>query len=378
MPEVLPFAIAITDEEISDLHDRLRKTRWPEAETVDDWSQGIPLSYSKELADYWLNSYDWRARESRLNRFEHFMTAIDGLRVHFIHARSAHENAIPLVLTHGWPGSIVEFSKVIEPLVDPTSHGGSADDAFHVVAPSLPGFGFSGKPTEAGTGVEAIASMWDQLMVGLGYERYVAQGGDWGSAVTTAIGANHSDNCFAIHTNMPTGRPPKDADLSNPDDETKKALEARQYYQDWDSGYSKQQATRPQTLGYGLVDSPVAQMTWIVEKFHRWMDCDGHPENVLTKDELLDNVMIYWLNAAGASSGRIYWESFARFGAGKVTIPTGCASYPGEIIRTPRAWAEGQYNVTHWSTMPKGGHFAAFEQPELFVDDLRTFFATVR
>jgi len=378
MSEVLPFAIAISDEEIADLHDRLRRTRWPEAETVDDWSQGIPLSYSKELADYWLNDYDWRARESRLNRFEHFMTAIDGLRVHFIHARSKHENALPLVLTHGWPGSIVEFSKVIEPLVDPTAHGGSPDDAFHVVAPSLPGFGFSGKPTTAGTGVGQIAVMWDQLMAQLGYESYVAQGGDWGSAVTTAIGANHADNCIAIHTNMPTGRPPKDADLENPDEETQLALKARQYYQDWDSGYSKQQATRPQTLGYGLVDSPVGQMTWIVEKFHRWMDCDGHPENVLTKDELLDNVMLYWLNAAGASSGRIYWESFAKFGAGKVEIPTGCASYPGEIIRTPRAWAEQQYNVTHWATMPKGGHFAAFEQPELYVDDVRTFFGTIR
>ena len=378
MSEVLPFAIAIADEQIADLHDRLRRTRWPEAETVDDWSQGIPLEYSKELADYWLNSYDWRARESRLNRFEHFMTAIDGLRIHFIHVRSKHENAMPLVLTHGWPGSVVEFSKVIEPLVDPTSHGGSADDAFHVVAPSLPGFGFSGKPTAAGTGVPKIAEMWDQLMTQLGYDRYFAQGGDWGSSVTTTIGASHADNCIAIHTNMPLGRPPKGTDFENPDDETKLALAARNFYEEWDSGYSKQQSTRPQTLGYGLVDSPVGQMTWIVEKFHRWMDCDGHPENVVTKDELLDNVMLYWLNATGASSGRIYWESFRRFGAGNVEIPTGCASYPGEIIRTPRAWAEQQYNVTHWATMPKGGHFAAFEQPELYVDDIRGFFATVR
>ena len=378
MSEVLPFAIAITDEQLDDLGERLGRTRWPEAETVDDWSQGIPLEYAKELAGYWQHEYDWRARESRMNRFEHFMTGIDGLAVHFIHARSRHENAIPLVLTHGWPGSVVEFDKVIEPLVNPTDHGGTEADAFHVVAPSLPGFGFSGKPVRNGTGVPKIAAMWDQLMLRLGYDSYVAQGGDWGSAVTTSIGTNHADHCFAIHTNMPVGAPPPGTDLSNPDAETTAAIEARKYYQDWDSGYSKQQSTRPQTIGYGLVDSPVGQMTWIVEKFHRWMDCDGHPENVVTKDELLDNVMLYWLNGAGASSARIYWESFGAFGAGQVDIPTGIASYPAEIIRTPRAWAEQRYNITHWETMPKGGHFAAFEQPALFVDDLRMFFGTVR
>ncbi len=378
MTQIHPFEIAIAQEALDDLDDRLRRTRWPEPETVDDWNQGIPLAYTRELAEYWLNEYDWRARETRMNRLAQVTTEIDDLSVHVLHVRSPHEDARPLVLTHGWPGSVVEFDKVIEPLTNPTAHGGSAEDALHVVAPSLPGFGFSGKPTQPGTGTEKIAAMWDTLMGRLGYDRYFAQGGDWGSSVTTAIGANHADRCMAIHTNMPIGAPPPDADLSNPDDETKAALAARKYYEDWDSGYSKQQATRPQTLGYGLVDSPVGQMAWIVEKFHRWMDCDDHPETILTKDEMLDNVMLYWLNAAGASSGRLYWESFRRFGAGTVEVPTGAASYPGEIIRTPRAWAERRYNITHWATMPRGGHFAAFEQPELFVADLRTFFGTIR
>jgi len=374
--QINPFRIAVADADLDDLRSRLARTRWPEAECVDDWSQGIPLDYTRELADYWANEYDWRARESALNRFDQFTTEIDGLDIHFIHQRSPHDDAFPVVITHGWPGSIVEFHKVIEPLTNPTAHGGRAEDAFHVVCPSLPGYGFSGKPATTGWGIGKIAEAWDTLMSRLGYQRYGAQGGDWGAAVTTQIGRNEG-RCLAIHVNMPIGFPP--ADMGDPTDEEQQALERLNYYQQWDSGYSKQQSTRPQTLGYGLVDSPVGQLAWIVEKFWSWMDCDGHPENVLTRDELLDNVMLYWTTASAASSARLYWESFTFFGGGQlVKLPTGIAAFPKEIIRAPRSWCEATYNITHWTTMPRGGHFAAFEQPELFVDDVRTFFATVR
>jgi epoxide hydrolase len=365
--QINPFRIAVPDADLADLKERLARTRWPEAECVDDWSQGIPLSYTRELADYWANEYDWRAREAALNRFDHFTTEIDGLDIHFIHQRSAAENAFPLVITHGWPGSIVEFHKVIGPLTE---------QGFDVVCPSLPGYGFSGKPTKSGWGVERIAAAWETLMGRLGYERYGAQGGDWGAAVTTQIGRN-GGRCVGIHVNMPIAFPP--ANMGHPTEEEQQVLERFDYYQQWDSGYSKQQATRPQTLGYGLVDSPAGQLAWIVEKFWSWTDCDGHPENVLSRDELLDNVMLYWLTASGASSARLYWESFRFFtGGGRVELPTGVAAFPKEIIRAPRAWCEPNYNITHWTTMPRGGHFAAFEQPDLFVDDLREFFATVR
>jgi pimeloyl-ACP methyl ester carboxylesterase len=366
MAAITPFRIAVSDDDLDDLRQRLARTRWPERECVDDWSQGIPLDYARELAAYWADGYDWRAREASLNRFDQFTTEIDGLDIHFIHQRSPHDDAFPLIITHGWPGSIVEFHKVIEPLTE----------TFHVVCPSLPGYGFSGKPTRTGWGVEKVAEAWETLMTRLGYHRYGAQGGDWGAAVTTAIGRN-GGHCAAIHLNMPLGFPPKD--LKNPTPEEQKALKSAEYYQNWDSGYSKQQSTRPQTLGYGLVDSPVGQLAWIVEKFWSWMDCDGHPENVLTKDELLDNVMMYWLNAAGASSGRMYWESFRSFGGfDRVELPTGIASFPKEVLQAPRSWCEPNYNITHWTDMPRGGHFAAFEQPELFVEDVRKFFATVR
>ena len=377
MSEITPFTINISEEQLTDLRDRINNTRWAEEECVNDWSQGIPLTYVREIADYWANQYDWRKSEQYLNTFDHFQTNIDDLAIHFIHQKSPHPDAYPLIITHGWPGSIVEFHKVIQPLVDPTKHGGKAEDAFHVVCPSLPGYGFSGKPSQAGWGVEKIAETWDQLMVRLGYENYGAQGGDWGAAVTTQIGRNIG-HCDAIHINMPIGRPTPES-LQDPTDEEKSALEGLTYYQEWDSGYSKQQSTRPQTLGYGLVDSPVGQMAWIIEKFWSWMDCDGHPENTLTRDELLDNVMLYWLTASGASSARLYWESFGSFGGGdKVELPTGVASFPKEIIRSPRRWCEESYNITHWTTMPRGGHFGAFEQPELFINDLRIFFKTIR
>jgi pimeloyl-ACP methyl ester carboxylesterase len=369
MGQTNPFRIAVPDDDLNDLRTRLVQTRWPEAECVDDWSQGIPLSYTRELADYWANQYDWRAREAALNRFDHYTTEIDGLDIHFIHQRSPRDDAFPLLITHGWPGSIVEFHKVIEPL---TAAG------FDVVCPSLPGYGFSGKPVGTGWGVEKIAAAWETLMGRLGYERYGAQGGDWGAAVTTQIGRN-GGRCAAIHLNMPLGAPP--GPLDNPTDEEKEALARGGYYRKWDNAYAKQQSTRPQTIGYALVDSPVGQLAWIVEKFWSWTDCDGHPENVLTRDELLDNVMLYWTTASAASSARLYWESFRVFGGGernRVELPTGVASFPKEILGAPRSWCEAGYNITHWRTMPRGGHFAAFEQPELFVDDVSTFFATVR
>src|ERR1700757_2019731 len=370
-----PFRIDISDDVLDDLRSRLARIRSPEAECVDDWSQGIPLAYTRDLADYWATRYDWRSREAALNRFDQFITEIDGLDIHFIHQRSPHDDALPLVITHGWPGSIVEFHKVIEPLTNPAS--GRAEDAFHVVCPSLPGYGFSGKPTSTGWDVGKVAEAWETLMTRLGYDRYGAQGGDWGAAVTTAIGHNFG-HCIAIHVNLPIALPPAEG-LDNPSAEEQRALAAWAHYEEWDSGYSKQQSTRPQTLGYGLVDSPVGQLAWIVEKFWSWMDCDGHPENVLTRDELLDNVMMYWVTAAAASSARMYWESFRGFGGlARVEGPNGGAQFPKETPLAPPPWAEANYNLPHWTQMPRGGHFAAFEQPKLFVDDVRTFFATVR
>jgi epoxide hydrolase len=374
MSEVRPYRIEVPDAVLDDLGERLARTRWPEAETVDDWSQGIPLAYTRELAGYWADGYDWRAREAALNRFDHHVTEIDGLDIHFIHQRSPHDDALPLLITHGWPGSVVEFHKVIEPLVNPAS--GRPEDAFHVICPSLPGYGFSGRPTDTGWGVEKIAAAWETLVGRLGYDRYGAQGGDWGAAVTTQIGRNRG-HCIAIHLNMPMARPAAGSgDLT---EDEQQALAAFAEHRKWGTGYSKQQSTRPQTVGYGLVDSPVGQLAWIVEKFWAWTDCDGHPENVLSRDELLDNVMLYWVTGSGASSARLYWESFNRFATdGRVNLPTGIASFPKEILRTPRSWCENAFNITHWTTMPRGGHFGAFEQPELFVDDVRAFFASVR
>jgi len=368
-PAIRPFRIDIPDGDLTDLRERLARTRWPERECVPDWTQGIPLDYTRDLAAYWAEGYDWRAREAALNRFDQFVTEIDGVDIHFIHQRCSNPDAFPLIITHGWPGSIVEFSKVIEPLAE----------NFHVVCPSLPGYGFSGKPTAAGWNIERIATAWDVLMKRLGYERYGAQGGDWGAVVTTQIGSNASvgggNGCIAIHTNMPLGLPTAES-MQDPTPAEKSALEGLAYHQRWGMGYSEEQATRPQTLGYGLVDSPVAQMAWIVEKFWAWTDCDGHPENVLSRDELLDNVMLYWATASGASSARLYWESFKNLAEfGRVEVPTGVAAFPKEILRSPRRWCESKYNITHWTDMPRGGHFAAFEQPELFAADVREFFA---
>ncbi|QOZ27378.1 epoxide hydrolase family protein [Bradyrhizobium sp. CCBAU 51753] len=374
-----PFRIAVTDDVLDDLRTRLRRTRWPEAELVDDWSQGAPLQWIQDVCRYWAEDYDWRKREAQLNRFAQFTTEIDGLDIHFIHVRSKHPEARPLIITHGWPGSVVEFHKVIEPLTDPTAHGGSTADAFHVVCPSLPGFGFSAKPVTTGWGVDRIARAWAVLMARLGYGSYFAQGGDWGSAVTTAIGGLDAAHCGGIHITLAMSTRPNVEGQPTP--EETRALNGIKYYADWDSGYSKQQSTRPQTLGYGLTDSPSGQAAWILEKFWAWTDCDGHPENILSRDELLDNVMLYWVTATAASSARLYWESF---GAKKrtvhqVSVPTGVAVFPKEIVTPVRKWMEASFsNIQHWSEMPKGGHFSAFEQPELFVGDVRKFFRTLR
>jgi len=376
-----PFQIHATDAQLEDLRARLHNTRWPDREVVDDWSQGTPLSYVQEVTTYWADQYDWRSREAALNRLTQWRGEAEGFGLHFVHMRSPHENALPLLLSHGWPGSIVEFAKAIPRLLDPVAYGGKAEDAFHIVAPSLPGFGFSDKPKTPGTGVHRIATLFDSLMRGLGYDRYVAQGGDWGSVITTCIGAQNLGACSAIHVNMPIGRPTAD-DMNSSDPDARAGLAALQAYQDWDSGYSKQQATRPQTIGYGLADSPAGQAAWILEKFWRWTDCDGHPENALTRDEMLDNIMLYWLPNTATSSARIYWESFGKpllKETGPVKLPTGCSLFPKEIFRPPRQWAEREYaNITYWNKLDKGGHFAAFEQPETFVDELRCFFREFR
>ena len=374
-----PFRIAIPDDTLADLRQRLAATRWPEAELVSDWSQGIPLAWVMAICAYWADGYDWRAREAALNRWPQFTTTIDGLDIHFIHARSANPGAMPLLLTHGWPGSVVEFQKVIGPLTDPVAHGGDAADAFDVICPSLPGFGFSGKPGATGWGVDRIATAWAELMARLGYDRYFAQGGDWGSGITSALGAHDAGHCAGIHVTLAMGSGPVPSE-GEPSPEEARALRGIGHYRQWDNGYSQQQATRPQTLGYGLTDSPAGQAAWILEKFWAWSDCDGDPLNIFSRDELLDNVMLYWLTASAASSARLYWESFGpRRSRSQVSIPTGVAVYPKEIVTPVRRWMAGSYtDIRHWVEMPRGGHFAAFEQPELFVDDLRAYFKMLR
>ncbi len=373
-----PFEVRISDAEATDLRDRLTCTRWPDAETVDDWSQGIPLEYVREVCAYWADEYDLQAAEARFNAFPQFIADVDGMPIHFLHVRSPEPGALPLVMTHGWPGSVVEFHEVIGPLTDPVAHGGQADDAFHLVCPSLPGYGWSGKPTTSGWGVERIASTWAALMAGLGYEHYGAQGGDWGASVTREVGMLDRDHVVGIHLNMVIAAPdPETMNDLTPAEQA--ALESLDFYSKWDSGYSKQQSTRPQTVGYGLVDSPAAQCAWILEKFHAWSDCDGHPENVYARDRLLDNVMTYWLPATGASSARLYWESFNRVRFDPVDVPTGGSVFPKEIFRPSRRWAEKQFtDLRYWGEPERGGHFAAFERPNLFVDEVRAAFRTMR
>ncbi len=379
------FRIEIPEADLRDLRERLARTRWPESETVEDWSQGVPLVYLKDLCGYWGERYDWRATESRLNALPHFRTMIDGLGIHFLHVRSPHAEALPLVITHGWPGSLVEFLKVIGPLTDPIAHGRDSRDAFHVVCPSLPGYGFSDKPTRPGWGVQHIAAAWTALMARLGYERYGAQGSDWGTSISASVGQQDPGHVAGIHLSPPLA-PPDPATFDDLTERERAALASMKRSAERDSGYSQEQSTRPQTIGYALVDSPAALCAWIIEKFWAWTDCDGHPENVLTRDELLDNVMLYWLPGTGASSARLYWESSRQVNewisgptGDTVAVPTGCSIFPKEIQRPSRRWAEKRFlDIRYWNEPDRGGHFAAFEQPDLFVEELRAFFRLVR
>jgi pimeloyl-ACP methyl ester carboxylesterase len=375
-----PFEIRVDDSILEDLQDRLRRTRYPDQIEDTGWDYGIPVDYVRGLVDYWRDTYDWRSQEERLNGFDHYRTSIDDQAIHFIHAPSPRPDALPLLLTHGWPGSVVEFLDVIPPLTDPESHGGRAGDAFHVIAPSLPGYGFSEPPRSSGWDVQRMAEAFVELMRRLGYTHYGAQGGDWGAQVTTRIGTLDPGGCAAIHLNMAIGRPPQ---ASEPLTEEEQAdLAAMKQFRDEESGYANEQGTKPQTVGVALNDSPAGLLAWIVEKFRAWSDCDGHPENCFTRDQLITNVMLYWVTQTSASSARLYREHrVASRTAGAlpfVDVPTGVARYPKEVLRWPRSWVESQYNVVHWAVMERGGHFPAMEQPELFVEDLRRYFRRAR
>jgi pimeloyl-ACP methyl ester carboxylesterase len=375
---ITPFILDVPQADLDDLRRRLANIRWPERETVDDWSQGAPLAKVRALCDYWRTRYDWRRCEARLNGLGQFKTEIDGLGVHFLHVRSPHPNAMPLLITHGWPGSVIEFLKVIGPLTDPISHGGRAEDAFHVIAPSVPGFGFSDKPSATGWNIKRIADAFITLMTRLGYERWVAQGGDVGAFVSTAIGVARPAGCLAIHLNMPLAGPtPEDRENLTPAEEASLAASAE--FARTGQGYSAQQSTRPQTLGYGLVDSPAGQAAWIYEKLWAWSDNQGAPEDVFTLDEMLDNIMLYWLPATAASAARLYWEGARLRASSRLDLPVGVSLFPKEISRPSRRWAERRMsNIIHWNELDRGGHFAAWEQPELFVQELRDCFRLVR
>jgi len=379
--EIKPFKYEAPQSALDDLKERLKRTRWPERETVKDWSQGVPLDKLKPLVEYWRTDYDWRRGEARLNGFAQFRTKVDGLNIHFLHVRSKHENALPILFTHGWPGSVCEFLKVIDPLTNPTAHGGRAEDAFHVVAPSLPGFGFSDKPAERGWNSERIAKAWVELMRRLGYKRYVAQGGDWGSIVTTTLAQQRPEGLVGIHLNMPFVFPDPipTTGLSKAE---QKAVDAFKRFQTDGFGYFALQSTRPQTVGYALADSPVGQAAWIYEKLHAWTDSKGDPESVLGRDEMLDNIALYWLTDTAASSARIYFEHAGVVGkgnTGRVELPVGCSVFPGEIVPAPRSWAERFYpKLIHWNELDRGGHFAAWEQPALFTKEMRDCFRSLR
>jgi epoxide hydrolase len=377
---VREFRIEVPESELDDLRERLARTRWPDPATAAGWTQGVPLDYARELCDHWARRYDLRRCEAEINALPQFRTGLDGggddtVEVHLLHVRSRHRGAMPLLLTHGWPGSIVEFLGIVSALTDPPDPA----DAFHLVIPSLPGFGFSGKPTVPGWGVERIATAWAQLMDRLGYDRYGAHGGDWGSAISSALGTGAPENVVGIHLTMPLAAPPPEGERQPLDPAERKALTARENFLKVGTGYSREQATRPQTLGYGLADSPSGQCMWIVEKFWAWTDCAGHPENVISRDRLLDNVMLYWLPGTGASSARLYWESYDRRRTDEVPVPTGVTLFPQELARLPRHWLERRYtDLRHWNEPAVGGHFAALEQPDVLVDELRTFFRKLR
>ncbi len=377
---ITPFHVNVPQVAIDDLKLRLRMTRLPEPATVQDWSQGVPLAKTQALIAHWRDRYDWRAFERRINAIPQFRTEIDGLGIHFLHIRSKHANALPIILTHGWPGSFVEFLDVIGPLTDPEAHGGKAEDAFHVVIPSQPGFGFSDKPTGTGWNVVRTAQAWGVLMKRLGYTKWVAQGGDWGSGVTHALGHVRPEGLVAAHVNWPLVFPAKLPD--NPTPEEKAAMEAAGRFGSDLIGYFVEQATRPQTVAYGLADSPVGQATWIYEKFQAWTDNHGNPEDALSTQAMLDNISLYWFTDTAASSARIYWENARHgggFDAGRIELPMSATIFPHEIYRAPKVWAQAHWpNLFYWSEVDRGGHFAAFEQPQLFSEELRKAFHTIR
>ena len=389
---ILPFHLEISDDELTELRRRITATRWPSTELVADRSQGVQLSPLQKLARFWVTDYDWRKAEARLNALPQFTTKIDGVEIHFIHVKSAHENALPLIMTHGWPGSVIEFLETVGPLIDPTAHGGNAEDAFDLVLPSIPGYGFSGEPTELGWGPGRVAQAWAELMQRLGYTHYVAQGGDVGASVTDAMGRQAPRGLVGIHTNLLVtglggGEHPSDTD------EEKAALAALATFRASGFGYFLEQATRPQTIGYALLDSPLALAAWLLDHdtdsyykiSHAFVD--GQPAGNLTRDHILDNITLYWLTRTGASAARSYWESGQAQAAGQasgqappdVSLPVGFTQFPDEIFRAPRSWVEQSYpNVIYFSKADKGGHFAAWEEPELFSKEVRAAFGSLR
>jgi len=384
---IRPFQISISDAALADLAERLQRTRLPDQlsnqqanqQADSDWAYGTDMAWLKNLLDYWREDFDWRAQEASLNRFDQYVTQIDGVDMHFIHQRSPHAQARPLLLTHGWPGSIVEFRHIIDALTHPEQHGGSADDAFHVIAPSLPGFAFSGKPTEPGYNPERMAHMLASLMQRLGYPRYGAQGGDWGGIINRILAARYPERLIGLHSNFVLASAPRDpAILAATPAADLEMREARQAYMANEVGYQQIQGTKPQTLGVGLNDSPAGLAAWIGEKFHGWSDLpDGDIDSKFSKDDLLTNISVYWFTQSITSSARIYYENRAtpmREPLGFVSVPTAGAIFPKEIYLTPRLWAEQSYNIVRWTEMPRGGHFAALEETQLLLEDIRAFF----
>src|SRR5579871_2522157 len=382
--DIKPYRLSVPDEAITDLRDRLRRTRWPDDYVDHDWDFGTDQSYLKSLCNYWANSYDWRAREAKINAWPHFIAPIDGHDIHFIHVKSTAPKARPLLMTHGWPGSFVEMLKIIPMLTEPQRFGGEAADAFDVVVPSLPGFGLSSRPTRAGTNPRVIAGLFAKLMQRLGHDRFCAQGGDFGASVTVWLARDHGDRLFGFHLNMiPSALrlTPEALAAKLPTDAEKKVMAEGADFLEREGGYSHIQRTKPQTLGYGLNDSPAGLAAWIVEKFRSWSDCGGDVESVFSRDELLDNISLYWFTQTITSSVRLYREAARvppqiRPGE-RVKPPFGFARFPKELIRPPREWPERFFNVVHWTDMPRGGHFAAMEQPKLLAEDIRKFFRSL-
>ena len=389
---VRPFEIDLADEALGDLRRRIAATRWPDKELVADRSQGVQLATTQELARYWLDDYDFGRVEARLNALPQFTTEIDGVDVHFVHVRSQHEDALPLIMTHGWPGSVIEQIDTVGPLTDPTAHGGSAEDAFHLVLPSLPGYGFSSRPTELGWNLDRVARAWAELMKRLGYTRYVAQGGDVGAGVADAMARVESEGLIGIHTNLLVPALNDPAALPADTEQERAALAAIKTFQTSGNGYFVEQATRPQTIGYSLLDSPVSLAAWMIDHdtdaYYKISGAfvDGRPSGNLTRDNILDNVTLYWLTETGASAARSYWEAYGPDAPGggqappsDVRMPVAFTTFPGEIWRTPRTWVEQSYsNVGYFNEVDKGGHFAAWEEPELFSQELRAAFASLR